>query len=159
MREIDALDGIMGQAADRAGIHFKLLNRSKGPAVHGPRAQADRGLYRRAVQALLADQAGLTIRAGAASDLVVDAGGRVQGLRCEDGAMLRGAAVVIATGTFLRGIIHVGNDSRPAGRWDDAPSTRLAERFGALGLRLGRLKTGTPPRLARKSIDWGEFAG
>ncbi len=158
VREIDALDGIMGKAADRAGIHFKLLNRSKGPAVHGPRAQADRGRYRRSVQALLADQGGLTIMAGAASDLMVDAGGRLEGLRCEGGTSFRAAAVVVTTGTFLHGIIHVGSESRPAGRWDDAPSIGLARCFKALGLRLGRLKTGTPPRLARKSIDWDSLA-
>ena len=158
VREIDALDGIMGVAADRAGIHFKLLNRSKGPAVHGPRAQADRGRYRAAVQQLLQNQAGLTIRAGMVGDLVLGGDGGLDGVRCEDGAVVRAPAVVITTGTFLRGITHVGNDRREAGRWGDAPSTALASRIEALGLRLGRLKTGTPPRLARASIDWDSLA-
>ncbi len=158
VREIDALDGIMGVAADRAGIHFKLLNRSKGPAVHGPRAQADRGRYRAAVQALLRDQPGLTIRAGMAADLVVGANGCLEGVRCEDGTTVRARAVVITTGTFLRGVTHVGHQSRDAGRWGDGPSVALALRIEALGLRLGRLKTGTPPRLARKSIDWDSLA-
>ncbi len=154
VREIDALDGIMGVAADRAGIHFKLLNRSKGPAVHGPRAQADRGRYRAAVQALLREQPGLTIRAGMAADLVLGADGHLGGMRCEDGTTLRATAVVITTGTFLRGVTYVGNERRDAGRWGDEPSIALAQRFEALGLRVGRLKTGTPPRLARTSIDW-----
>lgn len=162
VREIDALDGIMGVAADRAGIHFKLLNRSKGPAVHGPRAQADRGRYRRAVHELLGEQAGLTIRAGIAADLVLSTDTRAgdvrcEGVRCQDGAVVRAAAVVITTGTFLRGVIHVGKERRNAGRWDDEPATALALRFEALGLRLGRLKTGTPPRLARASIDWNSL--
>ncbi len=158
VREIDALDGVMGRAADRAGIHFKLLNRSKGPAVHGPRAQADRGRYRAAVRTLLQAQAGLTIRAGMASDLMLDASGRLIGVSCECGVSFHAGAVVITTGTFLRGVIHVGQESWPAGRWGDASATALARRLDALGVRLGRLKTGTPPRLARSSIDWDTLA-
>ncbi|MBV1829560.1 tRNA uridine-5-carboxymethylaminomethyl(34) synthesis enzyme MnmG [Komagataeibacter sp. AV436] len=154
VREIDALDGLMGIAADRAGIHFKLLNRSKGPAVHGPRAQADRTLYRQAIQDLLEQTAGLEIVEGAAGDLLLDAQGRVGGVVCEDGRVFSAGAVVLATGTFLRGTIHVGHDSEPAGRVGDRPANALGERLAALGLRMGRLKTGTPARIARDSIDW-----
>ena len=158
VREIDALDGIMGRAADNAGIHFKLLNRSKGPAVQGPRAQADRGRYRAAVQRLLTAERQLTIRTGNVIDLVTDARSTVEGIVCEGGTIVRTRAVVITAGTFLRGMIHVGRDSRPAGRWGDAPANDLARRFEALGVPLGRLKTGTPPRLARESIEWDELA-
>ncbi|WP_395369916.1 tRNA uridine-5-carboxymethylaminomethyl(34) synthesis enzyme MnmG [Komagataeibacter diospyri] len=158
VREIDALDGLMGIAADRAGIHFKLLNRSKGPAVHGPRAQADRSLYRQAIQDLLTRTEGLDIVEGAAGDLLVDGQGRVEGVVCEDGRTFTCGAVVLATGTFLRGTIHVGHDSQPAGRVGDRPANALGERLAALGLRMGRLKTGTPARIARDSIDWDILA-
>ncbi|MCE2565411.1 tRNA uridine-5-carboxymethylaminomethyl(34) synthesis enzyme MnmG [Komagataeibacter sp. FNDCF1] len=154
VREIDALDGLMGIAADRAGIHFKLLNRSKGPAVHGPRAQADRTLYRQAIQDLLARTEGLDIIEGAVGDLLVDGQGRVEGVVCEDGRSFAAGAVVLATGTFLRGMIHVGHDSEPAGRVGDRPANALGVRLAAFGLRMGRLKTGTPARIARDSIDW-----
>ncbi|WP_102324993.1 tRNA uridine-5-carboxymethylaminomethyl(34) synthesis enzyme MnmG [Komagataeibacter saccharivorans] len=154
VREIDALDGLMGIAADRAGIHFKLLNRSKGAAVHGPRAQADRTLYRQAIQDLLAATDGLDIVEGAAADLLTDAQGQVEGIICEDGRSFSSGAVVLATGTFLRGTIHVGHDSQPAGRVGDRPANALGTRLEALGLRMGRLKTGTPARIARDSIDW-----
>lgn len=153
VREIDALDGIMGKAADRAGIHFKLLNRSKGPAVHGPRAQADRFLYRAAVQELLRATPNLVIEAGAVGDLIVD-DQRVSGVVCEDGRRYHAGAVVITSGTFLRGVIHTGDVKEEAGRIGEAPATQLGERLEALGLAMGRLKTGTPPRLARDSIDW-----
>lgn len=153
VREIDALDGLMGKAADRAGIHFKLLNRSKGPAVHGPRAQADRSLYRAAIQDLLAATPNLTILEGAAGDLIEE-NGRITGVICEDGREFRCGAVVLTTGTFLRGVIHVGHTQTEAGRIGEAPAKRLGERLYALGLQMGRLKTGTPPRLARDSIDW-----
>ncbi|MXV36406.1 MULTISPECIES: tRNA uridine-5-carboxymethylaminomethyl(34) synthesis enzyme MnmG [unclassified Saccharibacter] len=153
VREIDALDGIMGKAADRAGIHFKLLNRSKGPAVHGPRAQADRSLYRAAVQELLRATPNLVIEAGAVGDLIVD-DQRVSGVVCEDGRRYHAGAVVITSGTFLRGVIHTGDVKEKAGRIGEAPATQLGERLEALGLAMGRLKTGTPPRLARDSIDW-----
>ncbi len=154
VREVDALDGLMGVAADRAGIHFKLLNRSKGPAVHGPRAQADRSLYRAAVTELLAATPGLRIVQAAVEDLLLDPDGRACGVACRDGREFRSGAVVLTTGTFLRGMIHVGHETTPAGRVGEAPATGLGQRLEALGLPLGRLKTGTPPRLARDSIDW-----
>lgn len=153
VREIDAFDGIMSKAADRAGIHFKLLNRSKGPAVHGPRAQADRMLYRNAVQQFLKELSNLTIMEGAVADLNVDIGNKICGVICEDGREFLSGAVVLTTGTFLRGVIHVGNKSQPAGRVGDKPATILGNRLEAMGLRMGRLKTGTPPRLLRSSID------
>ncbi|MXV45143.1 tRNA uridine-5-carboxymethylaminomethyl(34) synthesis enzyme MnmG [Saccharibacter sp. 17.LH.SD] len=153
VREIDAFDGLMGKAADRAGIHFKLLNRSKGPAVHGPRAQADRSLYKKAIQELLNETPHLTIEAGSVGDLIVQEG-HVRGVVCEDGRQFKAGAVVITSGTFLRGVIHTGHVKELAGRIGEAPATQLGERLEALGLRMGRLKTGTPPRLARDSIDW-----
>ncbi|MSP03834.1 MAG: tRNA uridine-5-carboxymethylaminomethyl(34) synthesis enzyme MnmG [Acetobacteraceae bacterium] len=154
VREIDALDGIMGRAADFAGIHFKLLNRSKGPAVRGPRAQADRGLYRAAVQGLLAETAGLEIRAGSVEDLLLDGSGRVRAVVCGDGPEIACGAVVLTTGTFLNGVIHVGEEQSAAGRIGEAPSVGLAETLGRLGVPRGRLKTGTPPRLDRRTIAW-----
>ncbi len=153
VREIDALDGIMGRAADQAGIHFKLLNRSKGPAVRGLRAQVDRRLYRLAVQAAVGALDSLTLLEGEVFDLIQQAG-RVCGVVLQDGRALQAGAVVITTGTFLRGVTHIGHQQTKAGRVGEAPSTRLAECFAHLGLPLGRLKTGTPPRLARDSIDW-----
>lgn len=158
VREIDAMDGIMAQAADRAGIHFKLLNRSKGPAVHGPRAQADRILYRQAIQDLLAATPNLTIIEGAVADLRVGPGNCIEGVVCEDGRDFASGAVVLTTGTFLRGVIHIGEKSSPAGRVGEAPATLLGARLEALGLRMGRLKTGTPPRLLRTSIDMESLA-
>ncbi|GBQ90279.1 tRNA uridine-5-carboxymethylaminomethyl(34) synthesis enzyme MnmG [Asaia krungthepensis] len=157
VREIDALDGLMGRAADRAGIHFKLLNRSKGPAVHGPRAQADRYLYRNAIQALLAETPNLAIEAGEVADLVVE-DKRVSGVVCADGRVIRCGAVVVTSGTFLRGVIHIGHTQEQAGRIGERPAALLGERLEALGLRMGRLKTGTPARLARASIDWESLA-
>ncbi len=154
VREIDALDGIMGRAADAAGIHFKLLNRSKGPAVRGPRAQADRKLYRNAIQALLAAQPGLTLREASVDDLEMDADGRLAAVICADGTRITCGAAVLTAGTFLRGVIHIGPESHPAGRVGEAPAVRLAEALGRLNLPLGRLKTGTPPRLDRRTIDW-----
>ncbi|MCQ8279902.1 tRNA uridine-5-carboxymethylaminomethyl(34) synthesis enzyme MnmG [Acetobacteraceae bacterium KSS8] len=154
VREIDALDGLMGVAADRAGIHFKLLNRSKGPAVHGPRAQADRSLYRAAIRDLLAGQNSLEIVEASVDDLLLDAGGTVCGVLCADGRQFRAGAVVLTAGTFLRGVIHVGHQTSAAGRVGEAPAAALGARLEALGLPMGRLKTGTPPRLARDSIDW-----
>ncbi|MDN3565648.1 tRNA uridine-5-carboxymethylaminomethyl(34) synthesis enzyme MnmG [Paeniroseomonas aquatica] len=154
VREIDALDGIMARAADAAGIHFKLLNRSKGPAVRGPRAQADRGLYRQAVQALLRATPGLSILAEAAEDLVVDDAGRIGGVVTAAGRRIGAGAVVVTTGTFLRGEIHIGDIRTPAGRAGEAPSSGLAQTLQRLGLPLARLKTGTPPRLDGRTIDW-----
>jgi tRNA uridine 5-carboxymethylaminomethyl modification enzyme len=154
VREIDALDGLMGQAADRAGIHFKLLNRSKGPAVRGPRAQADRALYRAAMQDLIGAQPGLTVQEGAAEDIEVGRDGALAAVVCGDGTRIACGAAVLTAGTFLRGVIHVGHATSPAGRAGDAPSVGLALALQRLGLPLGRLKTGTPPRLDRASIDW-----
>ncbi|MCC7046402.1 MAG: tRNA uridine-5-carboxymethylaminomethyl(34) synthesis enzyme MnmG [Alphaproteobacteria bacterium] len=154
VREIDALDGVMARAIDRAGIQFRVLNRSKGPAVRGPRAQADRKLYREAMQAILAEQPGLTIRAGAVDDLRLGADGRVSGVVLASGESLRAGAVVLTTGTFLRGVIHIGAERTAAGRVGEAPSIGLADMLRRAGFRLGRLKTGTPPRLDGRSIDW-----
>ena len=154
VREIDALDGLMGRAADAAGIHFKLLNRSKGPAVRGPRAQADRALYRQAIQRMLSEQPNLELRAGAVEDIVLDASGRLAGVTCSDGTTIDCGAAVVTTGTFLRGMTFIGPVSTPAGRFNEAPSVGLAQTLSRLGLPLGRLKTGTPPRLDRRSIDW-----
>jgi tRNA uridine 5-carboxymethylaminomethyl modification enzyme len=154
VREIDALDGLMGRAIDSAGIHFKMLNRSKGPAVQGPRAQADRGLYRAAVQVLLQEIDRLEIGEGAAEDLQIGYDGRVTGVVCADGRQIGCGAVVLTTGTFLRGRIHVGDRSHPAGRFGEAPAHGLSAMFDRVGVALGRLKTGTPPRLDRASIDW-----
>ncbi len=158
VREVDALDGLMGRAADAAGIHFKLLNRSKGPAVRGPRAQADRALYRQAIQHLLQVTAGLTVRAGTAEDLEIGPDGRLAAVLCGDGARIRCGAAVLTTGTFLRGIIHIGERHYPAGRVGEAPSVGLAQTLARLELPLGRLKTGTPPRLDRRTIDWEGLA-
>ncbi len=154
VREIDALDGLMGRAADIAGIHFKVLNRSKGPAVRGLRAQADRALYRRAMQGLLAAQLGLDVRDGTAEEIEIGADGQAAAVICGDGGRIVCGAVVLTTGTFLRGMIHIGHESHPAGRVGEAPSIGLALTLERLGLPLGRLKTGTPPRLNRRSIDW-----
>ncbi|TDX31937.1 tRNA uridine-5-carboxymethylaminomethyl(34) synthesis enzyme MnmG [Rhodovulum visakhapatnamense] len=153
VREVDALDGLMGRAADRAGIQFRLLNRRKGPAVQGPRAQADRKLYRNAVQTMLSVTPGLEIIEGEAADLI-ERDGRVAGIVLADGGEITAGAVVLTTGTFLRGVIHIGDQRRPGGRIGDRPSVRLAERIDGFGLPLGRLKTGTPPRLDGRTIDW-----
>jgi len=153
VREIDALDGVMGRVADAAGIQFRLLNRSKGPAVRGPRAQADRKLYRQAMQAILFDQPNLTIRAAAAEDIRIEAG-EVKGVVCSDGSFIAARCVVLTTGTFLRGLIHIGEEKIPAGRVGEAPSLGLSKTLETCGFSLGRLKTGTPPRLDGKTIDW-----
>ena len=153
VREIDALDGLMGRLADAAGIQFRLLNRSKGPAVRGPRAQIDRRLYREAMQAALAAQPGLQLRAAAVEDLIVEAG-RVAGVIDADGRRYRTGRVVITTGTFLKGVILRGDERIPAGRHGEAPAIGLAERLCALGVRMGRLKTGTPARLDGRTIGW-----
>jgi len=154
VREIDALDGIMGRAADAAGIHFKLLNRSKGPAVRGPRAQADRTLYRRAIRGLLDDTAGLTIQAAAVEDLAIGPDGRLAAVICAGGRTIGCGSAVLTAGTFLRGVIHIGDQQIAAGRAGEAPAIGLARTLDRLGLPLGRLKTGTPPRLDRRTIDW-----
>src|ERR1700732_431527 len=144
VREIDALDGVMARAIDRAGMQFRILNRSKGAAVRGPRAQADRKLYRQAMQELLAAQCGLEIRAAAAEDLQFDPSGRVTGVVLGDGRVGATGRVVLTTGTFLRGLIHIGERTIPAGRVGEAPALGLARTLERAGFRLGRLKTGTP---------------
>jgi tRNA uridine 5-carboxymethylaminomethyl modification enzyme len=154
VREIDALDGIMGRAIDRAGIQFRILNRSKGAAVRGPRAQADRKLYRRAIAELLAETPDLDIVEGAAEDLVLDAGGHVCGLVLGDGRRAAAGRVVLTTGTFLNGLIHIGDEKIPAGRVGEKPSLGLSQTLTCHGFALGRLKTGTPPRLDGRTIDW-----
>ncbi|MDP6573163.1 MAG: tRNA uridine-5-carboxymethylaminomethyl(34) synthesis enzyme MnmG [Rhodospirillales bacterium] len=154
VREIDALDGLMGRAIDRAGIQFRVLNGSKGPAVRGPRAQADRMLYRLAMQTLIGEQPGLEVRAAAVEDLVLDAGGRVEAVVTADGETLKTGAVVLTTGTFLRGLIHVGEERLPAGRAGDNAAVGLAYTLKRLGFARGRLKTGTPPRLDGRTIDY-----
>jgi tRNA uridine 5-carboxymethylaminomethyl modification enzyme len=153
VREIDALDGLMGRMADKAGIQFRLLNRSKGPAVRGPRAQIDRKLYRQAMQAALAEQPNLDLIADAAEDLVVESG-RVAGVVGASGRSYRAGAVVLTTGTFLKGVIHLGEQRVPAGRVGEAPAIGLSDRLYSLGLSMGRLKTGTPARLDGKTIAW-----
>jgi len=149
VREVDALDGLMGRVADRAGIQFRLLNRRKGPAVQGPRAQADRKLYRLAMQEEVRNQRNLSVVEGEAVDFIMK-DKAVRGLRLADGSEINAGAVVLTTGTFLRGVIHIGDASRPGGRIGDKPSIKLAERIDSFGLPLGRLKTGTPPRLDGK---------
>ncbi|MDO7557688.1 MAG: tRNA uridine-5-carboxymethylaminomethyl(34) synthesis enzyme MnmG [Loktanella sp.] len=153
VREIDALDGAMGRVADAAGIQFRLLNRKKGPAVQGPRAQADRKLYRLAMQSEVALQENLEIVAGEATDLIMK-GNRVAGVKLSDDSELTSTSVILTTGTFLRGIIHIGDVSKPGGRMGERPSVKMAERLDSFGLPLGRLKTGTPPRLDGRTIDW-----
>lgn len=153
VREIDALDGVMGRMADKAGIQFRMLNRSKGPAVWGPRAQIDRKLYRQAMQAELGDYPNLTIIEDGAEDLIVE-DGRVAGIVGLTGSVYRASKVVITTGTFLKGVIHIGAKRIPAGRVGEAPAIGLSDRLYALGLPMGRLKTGTPARLDGRTIHW-----
>jgi len=158
VREIDALDGLMARVADRGGIQFRILNRRKGPAVRGPRAQEDRKLYRAAMQAEISAIPRLSVVAGEAADLLLD-GTRCIGVRLKDGREIAAAAVVLTTGTFLNGLIHLGEKSTPAGRYGEAPSIGLSATLARAGLRLGRLKTGTPPRLDGRTIRWDELEG
>lgn len=153
VREIDALDGLMGRAIDRSGIQFRLLNRSKGPAVRGPRAQADRKLYRKAIQELIAAEQEIEVREAAVNDLIVR-NGVCGGVVLGSGEHVEADAVVLTSGTFLRGVIHRGDERIEAGRLGDAPAKALGIRLEELGLPLGRLKTGTPPRLDGRTIDW-----
>ncbi len=153
VREIDALDGLMGRAADAGGIQFRVLNRRKGPAVRGPRAQADRKLYAHAMQAAIRATANLTVIEAEADDLVI-ANGRIVGVKLGDGREISAGAVVLTTGTFLRGLIHIGEKKIPAGRVGEAPAMGLSRTLAQIGFALGRLKTGTPPRLDGRSIDW-----
>lgn len=154
VREIDALDGVMARAIDRAGIQFRVLNRSKGPAVWGPRAQADRALYRQAMQDLLRDQENLEIFAGAVEDLRFGSGGQVTGVVLADGEEVGADRVILTTGTFLRGVIHIGERQISAGRVGDAPAIGLSKTLYGAGFSMGRLKTGTPPRLDGTTINW-----
>jgi tRNA uridine 5-carboxymethylaminomethyl modification enzyme len=153
VREVDALDGLMGRVADAGGIQFRMLNRRKGPAVRGPRAQADRRLYAAAMQAAILETAKLSVVEGEADDLLTS-NGSISGVRLGDGRVLSAGAVVITTGTFLRGLIHLGEKNWPAGRVGEAPAMGLSVSFEHLGFTLGRLKTGTPPRLDGTTIDW-----
>lgn len=154
VREVDALDGLMGRVADQGGIQFRLLNRRKGPAVRGPRTQADRKLYAAAMQTAIRETENLTVIEGEAHNLIVSRE-TLQGVTLADGRTLQAGAVVITTGTFLRGLIHLGEKNWPAGRVGEAPSLGLSQSFERLGFTLGRLKTGTPPRLDGTTIDWG----
>ena len=153
VREIDALDGLMGRVADAGGIQFRVLNRRKGPAVRGPRAQADRKLSAAAMQRAIAETANLDVVEGEADELVVSEG-RVTGIRLADGREIRAGAVVVTAGTFLRGLIHLGEKTWPAGRVGEAPAMGLSKSFERAGFTLGRLKTGTPPRLDGTTINW-----
>ncbi|MDB4213986.1 tRNA uridine-5-carboxymethylaminomethyl(34) synthesis enzyme MnmG [Octadecabacter sp.] len=153
VREIDALDGVMGRAADHAGIQFRLLNRKKGPAVQGPRTQADRALYRSSMQKITSQRSNLDVLEGEVIDLLM-AGDHATGVVLKDGSQISAEAVILTSGTFLRGVIHIGDAAKPGGRMGDDPSEALAIRLSDYGLRMGRLKTGTPPRLDGRSIDW-----
>lgn len=154
VREVDALDGVMGRVIDRAGIQFRMLNASKGPAVRGPRAQADRKLYRQAMQEILSDYPNLTLLEGGADDLLLDSSGAIRGVRSLDGVEYSCGAVVLTTGTFLRGLIHRGEERIPAGRVGEKPTIGLAETLERLGFPLARLKTGTPARIDGRTINW-----
>ena len=153
VREIDAMDGVMGRAADLSGIQFRLLNRKKGPAVQGPRAQTDRKLYREAIMAMTLAQENLTVVEAEVSDLIVVTG-QVTGVRLADGSEITSRSVILTSGTFLNGIIHIGDQRRSGGRMGDKPSIDLAKRLHSLDLPMGRLKTGTPPRLDGRTINW-----
>src|ERR1700709_2648143 len=153
VREIDVLDGLMGRVADQGGIQFRVLNRRKGPAVRGPRAQADRALYAAAMQRAITETANLEVIEGEADDLLSTNGG-ITGVKLADGRELACGAVVLTTGTFLRGLIHIGERQIPAGRVDEAPAVGLSVALERFGFALGRLKTGTPPRLDGRTIDW-----
>lgn len=157
VREIDALDGIMGRAIDRAGIQFRMLNASKGPAVRGPRAQADRKLYRDAVQDLLREYSNLTLLEGMAEDLILNDKGECEGVVCNPIGDIHAGSVVITTGTFLGGMIHRGEEQIPAGRVGESPSIKLAQTFRRLKFLVGRLKTGTPARLDGRTIEWSRL--
>lgn len=161
VREVDALDGVMGRAADRGGIQFRMLNRSKGPAVRGPRTQADRKLYREAVQSILGEYSNLTLIEDGVEDLIVDSSfgveGHVAGVVGQSGRAWGAGAVVVTTGTFLKGLIHIGDKRIPAGRVGEQPAIGLSDRLYGLGLKMGRLKTGTPARLKSSTIDWANL--
>lgn len=154
VREVDALDGLMGRVADQSGIQFRMLNRRKGPAVRGPRTQADRKLYRQAMQAEISNIEGLNVHEGEAADLLLADDGTLRGLLLADGTEITAPTVVITTGTFLGGVIHIGDKRQSAGRMGEKPSQKLADRLRGLALPMARLKTGTPPRLDGRTINW-----
>ena len=156
VREIDAMDGVMARVADKAGIQFRLLNRRKGPAVQGPRAQADRKIYREAMLAETKERPNLEIIEGEVTDLLIE-NGRIAGVELANDTLIKAGAVILTTGTFLRGVIHIGDVSRSGGRMGDRASNKLADRMDGLNLPLGRLKTGTPPRLDGRTIDWSDL--
>ncbi len=156
VREIDALGGIMGRVIDRTGIHFRLLNRSRGPAVQSPRAQADRALYRTEMRGILESTPNLHLRQGQVSEIIVK-DDRILGVKLQDTRRFHAASVVIATGTFLNGLVHTGRSTYAAGRAGEPASIDLAENLKKLGFPIGRLKTGTPPRLDGRTIDWDAF--
>ena len=153
VREIDALDGLMAKAIDRAGIQFRMLNRSRGPAVHGPRSQADRKLYKKAIKELLEKNLNLTIIEGKVKDLNIEKN-EIKEVILANNISIKARSVVLTTGTFLGGIIHIGDERFPAGRLGDDPSIQLSKKIRDLNLPIGRLKTGTPPRLLKNSIKW-----
>ena len=153
VREIDALDGIMGRAIDKAGIHFRILNSSKGPAVHSPRAQADRKLYKKAVNELLKDYPNLTIISNEVKDLLIE-NNKIEGVLTSDNQKIYASSIILTTGTFLNGIIHIGDKKTPAGRINEKPSYGISQKLAQYNFRLGRLKTGTPPRILKTSIDF-----
>ena len=157
VKEIDALDGIMARCVDQAGIHYKMLNESKGPAVWGPRAQADRDLYRQAMQKLLANYPRLTVMEAGAEDILLDAGGKVRAVMTDKGEEISTGRVVLTTGTFLRGLMHTGEEQTPGGRVGEGPSLGLSQSLLRMQLQLGRLKTGTPARLDKNTIDWASL--
>lgn len=157
VREIDALDGLMARAADLSGIHFKVLNRSRGPAVRGPRVQADRTLYRSAIQGLVAAMTDLSTIEASVADIVIGKTGKIEGIRCLSGDLIRCSALILTTGTFLDGVIHIGTSRQQAGRFGEAPALGLTRSLQSLGFSIGRLKTGTPPRLLQSSIDLTEL--
>ena len=156
VREIDALDGLMGRVADRSGIQFRMLNRRKGPAVRGPRTQSDRALYLQAMQEEIHGHKNLTVAEGEAADLIIK-NGCISGLEMADGQVFGSPSVILTTGTFLRGLIHIGETKIPAGRMGEGPAQKMAETLDALDLPLGRLKTGTPARLDGRTIDWKQL--
>src|SRR5258708_18007298 len=156
VKEIDALGGLMGEATDRAGIQFKLLNRSKGPAVQGPRAQCDRDLYAKVVQQILVDEANVTIIEGSVSSLLHDEAA-IRGVMLKDGTRLDARAVIVTTGTFLRALMHSGEEKTVGGRFGEPAAETLSDSLRDLGLKLGRLKTGTPPRVDLTSVDFSKL--
>src|SRR6266487_1229747 len=158
VREIDALGGLMGRVIDRTGIQFRLLNRSRGPAVQSPRAQADRSLYRREMRRALEETSNLHLRQGMVVDLVIS-NGRIGGVEMQDSRRLGAGAVIIATGTFLNGLVHTGRQTYTAGRAGEPASIELAQALKRLGFPVGRLKTGTPPRLDGRTVNWDAFQG